>query len=165
MSSYQSDAEDVELNLIPIMNLFTALIPFLLMSAVFYELSVIQITVPVQSESGAVDAPKEPDKVTLNVEMLKDKFSLSASSDVQIPTYTKIILRTANLEEDLKKLTEEANTLKTKYTKSTTAIMAPGEDIPYQDIVMTMDAIRSTRRPDGGTVLLFSSIVLSKRKS
>lgn len=159
----EQDPEEVELNLIPIMNLFTALIPFLLMSAVFYEISIIQITVPTVSQSGDLDAPKEMDKVTLNIELLADRFNLSASSDVQIPTYKKTIGRTAEFADDLGKLTLEADTLKSKYPKSTTAIIVPGDDIPYQEIIMTMDAVRSNRRDDGGTVLLFSSVVLTSK--
>ncbi len=89
MSKFVTEVEDATPNLIPIMNLFTALIPFLLMSAVFYQMSIIQITIPVISSTGDTDVAKEEDKITLNLQIFPDRFELSGSSDTLPPEMVK----------------------------------------------------------------------------
>ena len=71
----------VNLNMVPIMNLFLAMIPFLLMCAAFFQVSVINASVPALSEGGdAGDEPKkELQKVTVNLQIAKSGFNLSAS--------------------------------------------------------------------------------------
>ena len=55
------------------------------LSAAFFHLGVIRVTVPVQSSSGESDVAKDEDKVTLNMEIKKEAFVLSASSDTIEP--------------------------------------------------------------------------------
>ena len=76
------DEQDTDLDMVPIMNMFLVLIPFLLMSASFLHLKAINTTVPVQAERGA-DAPDESPKVevTLVVEIRNGGFHISALSD------------------------------------------------------------------------------------
>ena len=51
-----------ELNLIPIMNLVTILIPFLLMAASFISLAVIDTTLPAIGDPTPQEEPDEPPK-------------------------------------------------------------------------------------------------------
>lgn len=73
----------VELNMVPIMNLFLAMIPFLLMCAAFFQVSVINASVPALSEGGDEgDEPKkEMQKVSLNLQIGDNGFTISASGD------------------------------------------------------------------------------------
>ena len=72
--------EDENVNLVPIMNLFVVLIPFLLMSAAFFHISVINASVPaLQKEK--TDLAKSDVAVTMMVRMLPDSFTITASSD------------------------------------------------------------------------------------
>ena len=46
MASKREDEGPVDLNMVPIMNLFLAMIPFLLMCAAFFQVSVINSRLP-----------------------------------------------------------------------------------------------------------------------
>ena len=172
MSKFVREVEDVTPNLIPIMNLFTALIPFLLMSAVFYRMSIIQISVPVASESGETDIAKEEDKITLNLQIFPDRFDLSGSSDTLPPEIVKTLkttvprAKTDDPEPVYEELSHAAHQIKGKYTASNTVIIVPEDEVPYEDIVWASDAVRKIKlERDGDTVwvTLFPKVVLSSR--
>ena len=63
---HREKEEDQELNLAPIMNMVVILIPLLLLSAVFVEVSVINITAP-KLAVGAPSAEPPPDEKPLNL--------------------------------------------------------------------------------------------------
>ena len=167
------EPEEVTLNLIPIMNLFTALIPFLLLSAAFFHLAVIKISVPVASETGDTDIAKEEDKITLNLSIQKDKFELGGSSDVldtaQKAKLTRVVQRPANPDKDARKavmeeLSKKAKEIKGGYTASDTVIIVADGDIPYEEVVEAMDAVREITVERAGIksrVTLFPKVVLS----
>lgn len=171
MSRYAQEVEEVNPDLIPIMNLFTALIPFLLMSAVFYQMSMIQISVPVASSTGETDIAKEEDKITLNLQIFPDRFELSASSDTLEPEIIKTLKDTvprgkADDDKVFDELSRAAHKIKGKYTASDTVIIVPEDDISYETIVQSMDAVRQIRLDRDGTislVKLFNRPVLSSR--
>lgn len=172
MSRLVREVEEVEPDLIPIMNLFTALIPFLLMSATFYKLSIIKVSVPVASSSGETDVAKEEDKITLNLQIERDAFKLSASSDTLEPSVlTKLkasIPRPPGEEVDATylQLEEAAAQIKGDYRASDTVIAVPDDDIPYEVVVRALDAVRQTYIERSGQrtrMLLFPRAVLSTR--
>ena len=85
MFAKRREVPDPDLNLIPIMNLFVALIPFLLLSAVFFHLRVIRGSVPAATE-GQTDIAKGPDTVTMTVQIdPAEGFHVSASSATLAP--------------------------------------------------------------------------------
>ena len=153
MSKYAPEQEEVTPNLIPILNLFTALIPFLSMSAAFFHLSVIQVSVPVAGEPGEeTDIAKEDDKITLNLNISETEFKLSASSDTIGPDTLKKLRKTIpkakgdkQTEEAMwEALTSAAADIKGSSIKSDTVIVVADEDVPYEEVVYALDAVRET---------------------
>ena len=61
--------EDPDLNLTPIMNLVTILIPFLIMAAQFVQLSVIDSTLPAIAPPTKVEPPKPDEKPPLQLSL------------------------------------------------------------------------------------------------
>ena len=59
--------EDMELNLTPMMNLISLLIPCLLISMVFVEIATINVTAPAIGSASDGDPPEKPDKPPLNL--------------------------------------------------------------------------------------------------
>ena len=130
MNKYAREVEDVTPNLIPIMNLFTALIPFLLMGAVFYRMSIIQITIPTASSTGETDIAKEEEKITLNLQIFPDRFEISASSDTLTPDVLGTLAATVprvpgDDEAVLEQVSRVAHRIKMTYPKSETVIVVP----------------------------------------
>ncbi|MEL6339097.1 MAG: biopolymer transporter ExbD [Myxococcota bacterium] len=173
MSKYAVEVEEVQPNLIPIMNLFTALIPFLLMSAAFFHLSVIQVSVPVAGEPGEdTDIAKEDDKITLNLNISDTEFKMSASSDTLDPdvlnrmkqTIPKTIGDNEAEAAMWQSLTDAAAQIKGSYIKSDTVIVIAEDDVPYEQVVFALDAVRETTEMVAGAkqrIKLFPRVVLS----
>jgi biopolymer transport protein ExbD len=139
--------EPVHLNMVPIMNLFLAMIPFLLMCAAFFQVSVINASVPALSEGGddpGEEPKKELLKVTINLQIAKSGFNLSANGDQSPEELAKIggKIPKKNNEYDFEKLAERMKAIHDKYKKSDTVIILPEKEILYDTIVRTMDAAR-----------------------
>ena len=169
MKSKRDMEEPVHLNMVPIMNLFLAMIPFLLMCAAFFQVSVINASVPALSE-GADDMAEEPkkqlDRVTINLQIAKDGFMLSATGDQGEAELKKIggkIPKKKN-EYDFEKLGQRMKAIHDKYKKSDTVIILPEKEILYDTIVKTMDASRERiidKRMDTREHLFTNAVVSS----
>lgn len=164
----QARDQEVELNLTPIMNLFVAMIPFLLMCASFYTVSVVNASVPVESEGGESDIAKGDDKVTLAVEIRRGTgFKISLQSDTLAEAdldQLETELPKKGVDFDFAALAEYAHFLKGKYPKSDTAMVLPEREVFFEDIVGAMDAVREKITMNGKEeihTVLFPSIVLS----
>ena len=70
-----------ELNLIPIMNLVSILIPFLLMAAQFVHLAVIDSTLPAIGPPQEVEEEEKPDKPPLQLSILITDKGLTVAGD------------------------------------------------------------------------------------
>lgn len=182
---HTGDTEMEPLNLIPIMNLLTILIPFLTLSAVFMRIAVLPTTLP--SAADSTDAPleqkeekKEEDKPRLNltVSILSNGFDIAGAGGVLgggpdgQPT-----IPLKNGKYDFEALTEKLVEIKKKYPEEKDCILIPEmdldgsgqrKDIEYQTIIDAMDAIRSAPGPvvdsDGdGKVdnILFPGVIFS----
>ena len=142
----KASEEPVDLNMVPIMNLFLAMIPFLLMCAAFFQVSVINASVPALSEgSDSSEEPKkELQKVTVNVQITKEGFTLSASGDQPEEELKKLggKIPKKNGDYDFERLTQRMKAIKDRYKKSDTVILLPDKDVLYDVLVKTMDATR-----------------------
>ncbi len=161
------EAEDTNVNLVPIMNLFVALIPFLLMSAAFFNISVINASVPALGQ-GKSELGRTEDKVTIMAQIMPEGFKISATSDSL--SRVKLDELRAEIPRNEKKLnfkdfSEYLMGCKQQYPKSDTVILIPDASIQYQDVIYTMDAAREIEedQKDGKKVSyeLFPTIVIS----
>ena len=74
-----------ELNLIPIMNLVSILIPFLLMAAQFVTLAVIDSTLPAIGPPVPVDNPPDKPPLMLSVAITNEGFTILGADAVLNP--------------------------------------------------------------------------------
>lgn len=75
MSKHKAPQEDAELDLMPVMNLFSILIPFLLSVAVFQKLAIVEVNMPERSEMNMDQPPPEPDDQSLSLTVaITDQF-------------------------------------------------------------------------------------------
>lgn len=161
--------DEMGVDLIPVMNLFVVLIPFLLLSAAFFHVGVIPTSLPSQSDS-ASDIATSPHAVTVNLEVELDAIHISASNpsldEEALAALSMTVPRTGE-GYDLEVLTTALAQIKGAYAESDTVIVLPGEGIYYRDVVSVLDAARE-RVTDPGTpeekrVPLFPVVVLSKK--
>jgi len=161
------EVEDPTLNLIPVMNLFVALIPFLLLSAVFFHMRVIKGSVPAATE-GETDIAKGDETVTMTVQVdPKDGYHVTASSATLPPDIVDKLGRSIKKkgdEYDTEELGKFLRGIKRKWPKSDTVIIVPDPTVKYRELVDTMDASREIEiEMDGKThhYIMFSRVVVS----
>jgi len=169
-----------ELNLVPIMNLVTILIPFLLMAAEFVTLAVIDSTLPAIGPPPPVE--EQPDKPPLNLSLAitnKGVTVLGADAVLHPEGAAPVVegeerpptvpcksggycmsLDDYNWEE----LTRTLALIKDEYPDDENVILVPDSRVKYEIIVKSMDASRedkSNRGPDGVARTLFPFVVIA----
>ncbi len=148
------------LNIIPMMNLMIILIPVLLLTASFVQLSLInvdvpKITCPTCREQGEDVQPP------LNLSIAVHEQGFTIGTAVRLlpgpegpggPTVPK----TAEGEYDYATLTRILVEIKNEFPHESTVLISVAEEIPYQTVIHVMDA---SREKDGR--ILFAKPVLS----
>jgi biopolymer transport protein ExbD len=130
------ERKPAELLLVPMIDIFTVLVTFLLMTAVFSRIAIMQIDLP----SSAAPKPSEP-KFRLEVIVRQDGFDLSDGKEA-IGTIPKV-----SGAYDLKALTERVLEVKREHPTSEDASVLSEPKVAYDELVQVMDAIRSADLP------------------
>jgi hypothetical protein len=172
------------LDLIPIMNLVTILIPFLLMSAQFVQLAVIDSTLP--AIGPPVEAPPDEDTdppLMLSIAVTDQGFTLLGDNGVVTgdggdegeeaepeegteiePTIPCASRPCDGVESyDYKELTRMLGLIKDEYPEDENVILVPESRVPYEVIVLTMDHSREdpSTKVDGSPRVLFPFVVIA----
>jgi biopolymer transport protein ExbD len=132
---------DDELSITAFMNLMVILVPFLLITAVFSRLTILQLNLP-----GEATATTEPEQV-LNIEVIVRKAEIHIAD-----RGTGLLKALPNLPDgyDVKGLTDYLQLIKQKYPDKTDATILLEPDAKYDTVVQMMDAVRAvTLQQDG----------------
>ncbi len=122
----------VGLLLVPMIDIFTVLVTFLLITAVFARITVLQLDLPSSASSNVAEPA-----FRLEVIVRKDGLELTNGS-TQIAA-----LPAVNGEYDLKALSDLALSLKREYPDVDSASVLMEPDVRYDSLIQVMDAIRS----------------------
>jgi biopolymer transport protein ExbD len=125
-----------ELLLVPLIDIFTVLVTFLLMTAVFSRITIVELDLP-SSASAAVSEPT----FRLEVIVREEGFELTNGSAL-IAAIPKL-----DGEYDLKTLGELALSLKRDYPDAEDASVLLEPNIAYDHLIQVMDAIRTAEVP------------------
>lgn len=153
---------DCEIDMVPIMNMFLVLIPFLLASSSFLNVKAINTSVPVMAETTTPAPEKKVSKIkiTATVKLEMDRIILEAtSSELEEKTLKgmdAIVNKNTQGKYEFPRLVTALAKIKQNYPSSDTLILVPSDAILYDTIVKTMDVARSL---DGGK--LFPNVVIS----
>lgn len=178
MAVKRREAKAEELNLIPIMNLVSILIPFLLMAAEFVHLAVIDSTLPAISNS--TEPPPETDEKPLNLTLIITDEGVTVGGadailhpegpppevDGKRPPTLPCKGGTCNSVDayDWAELTRLLGLIKDQYPNDQNVILVPDSRVRYEVIVKAMDSSRedpNTRDADGKLRELFPFVVLA----
>ena len=133
-SSYKTRMrKPVELLLVPMIDIFTVLVTFLLMTAVFSRITILQLDLP---SSNAVSSGTPP-AFRLEVIVRHDGFQLTNGTDL-IAT-----IPTLGGEYDFNALTEMAVSLKQQHPDANDASVLLERDVQYDYLIQSMDAVRT----------------------
>ncbi len=150
--------KSTELMLVPMIDIFTVLVTFLLMTAVFSRITILQLDLPSSDAGGAPSPPQ----FRLEVIVRASGFELTNGN-----TLIAAIPKVAG-EYDYKMLTDLAVQLKRENPEVTDASVLMEKQVQYDYLIQVMDAIRSTRVPVEGlngrttTFELFTNVAVGQ---
>ena len=127
--------DTAELNITAFMNLMVILVPFLLMTAVFSRLAILELNLP-----GSSTEPVDPQEQTFQLEIIvrKGKIEVGDRNQGLLGIYPS----NEEGEYDYEALSGKLSELKDKYPSKTDASILLESDISYDTVVQVMDRVR-----------------------
>ena len=129
--------EELELNITTFLNLMVVLVPFLLITAVFSRMAVIELNLP-SSTSGAAS------EIGFRPEIIVRELGLEITNGRQIIA----AIPKVDGEYDLAMLGEYMQSLKGDYSEVDAASVLVEPQVPYDYLIQVMDVVRSVDLPD-----------------
>lgn len=130
-------AGQADLDMVPMMNLFTVLVPVLLLAAVFARVSVLELSLPPKG-SGEVGAQTYEEKSPLNLlVVVADEGITIGGTGGFLPTLMKT--DGTYLPEELAALLD---VVREEYPDEAGVTVASDSKIPYEDVLAVMDICR-----------------------
>jgi biopolymer transport protein ExbD len=139
--------ETTELNITALMNLMVILVPFLLITAVFSRLAILELNLP-----GSSTEPADPQDLTFQLEVIvrTDKIEVGDRNQGLLGVYP-------NGEDgyDFEALSEKLTEIKEGYPTKTDASILLESDIAYDTLVQVMDRVRIAERIEEDEIVRF----------
>ena len=138
--SGRRNVETAELNITAFMNLMVILVPFLLITAVFSRLAVLELNLP-----GSSSEPVEPQEQAFQLEVIirADKIEVGDRNQGLLGVYPN-----TGDGYDYAALSNKLSELKRRYPAKTDASILLEQDIEYDTLVQVMDRVRIAERVD-----------------
>jgi len=124
--------ETPELDITTFLNLMVVLIPFLLISAVFSRVTIMELSVPTSAGGSAVNKPN----FAIEVIVRKAGLEIANGSSVEAAIPKK------NDQYDMEMLSEMLMRLKARYPEKEDATVLMEPEIEYDYLIRIMDAVR-----------------------
>jgi biopolymer transport protein ExbD len=129
---YKRHKETPELDVTTFLNLMVVLIPFLLITAVFSRITIMELNLPTAAGGAAANKPV----LTIEVIVRKNVLQIGNGRGV-VETIPSV-----DGKYDLKTLSEHLRGLKSRYADKDDATVLIEPDIDYEDMIHVMDAVR-----------------------
>ena len=142
----RSDLDVPEVNMTAVMNIFLILIPFLLLTAVFVKMAVLEVSLPTGNSAGVEALPPAERSVLVIV-------GVDNAGRLQIKTTTKEvqfdpIMPLSDGKCDYKSLRFQLKRLKINFGWMNELILQPADNVAYDVIIKIMDRCREEGFPN-----------------
>jgi biopolymer transport protein ExbD len=127
-------ADIAELNITAFMNLMVILVPFLLITAVFSRLAILELNLP-----GSSTEPANPQEQTFQLEITVRKGQIEVG-DRNVGALG--VYPNSDVGYDFEALSTKLTDIKKKYPEKTDASILMEAEIPYDILVQVMDRVR-----------------------
>ena len=126
--------EAAELNITAFMNLMVILVPFLLITAVFSRLAILELNLPASSTE-----PADPQELTFQLEVIvrANKIEIGDRNVGALGVYPN-----TDGGYDYESLSTKLTEIKDRYPQKTDAAILLESEIPYDTLVQVMDRVR-----------------------
>jgi len=132
LHSKRKREETPELDITTFLNLMVVLIPFLLISAVFSRVTIMELSVPTSAGGSALNTPN----FAIEVIVRKKGLEIANGSSVEAAIPKK------DDQYDMQMLYELLKRLKARYPEKDDATVLMEPDIEYDHLIQIMDAVR-----------------------
>jgi biopolymer transport protein ExbD len=129
-----------ELLLVPMIDIFTVLVTFLLMTAVFSRTVILELNLP----SAQTQIPDLPKGLHLEVLVLKDRLVVADRNAGPLRQFERVAS-----DYDYAGFTDFLKVLKTRYPDNLGATLLLESDTPYDTLVQVMDRVRVFEAKEG----------------
>lgn len=131
------------MNITAFMNLMVILVPFLLITAVFSRVAILELTLP--SESAAEEPPAQG--LQLEITVRADRIEIADASG------PPVVIAGKGGTHDYRTLSDSLRRLKERYPDHTAATLLLEQDVSYDTLVQVMDAVRVARGVQAAAVV------------
>ena len=128
-----------ELDVTTFLNLMVVLVPFLLITAVFSRLAVVELHLPSAATGASTDAPP------FQLEVIVREQSMELTNGTSLIA----VLPNADGEYDMATLADYVVSLKQEYPDANAASVLMEPNIAYDYLIQVMDVVRSTEQMVG----------------
>ena len=137
--------ETAELNITAFMNLMVILVPFLLMTAVFSRLAILELNLP-----GSSSEPANQQNLTFQLEVTvrKDQIEVGDRNQGRFGVY-----KNSENGYDFDALSEKLSEIKKRYPEKTDVAILLESDIVYDTLVQVMDRVRIAQKIEDGAIV------------
>ncbi|RME57079.1 MAG: hypothetical protein D6795_00135 [Deltaproteobacteria bacterium] len=172
----RSRAEEGELvlDLVPYMNLLLIIIPVLLMTASYIQLSIIDVYLPAEAKPDAAQESEDPviepeAKLTLTIIITEDGFTVGGTGGILSSVVAgeeegkdsgASVPRKDNGEYDYEKLGQILYSIKQAHPAHSSVILLANPTIPFETIVKVMDTSRVIE-VDGKKITMFPNVAIA----
>ena len=132
-----------ELLLVPMIDIFTVLVTFLLMTAVFSRTVILELKLPTSLNQEFVEPPPG---LEMEVILRKDMLQVADKKTGPLASFRRA---DPAAPYDLAGLSEYLQLVKSKYPDKTEATLLLEKDIPYDSLVQVMDTVRILEQRQG----------------
>jgi biopolymer transport protein ExbD len=130
--------EAPELDITTFLNLMVVLVPFLLISAVFSRVTILELSVPTAAGGAALAQPD------FSIEVIVRKAGLELANGASVVA----AIPKKDDQYDLKKLSEMLSRLKADYPQKDDATVLMEPQIEYDHLIQVMDTVRGVEVRD-----------------
>ncbi len=141
--------QPVELEVTTFLNLMVVLVPFLLITAVFSRIAIIELNLPSNTGGAAAESPRFRVEVIVREEL------------IEIGNGSQVIATIPNVEDeyDFPSLSDYVVALKREYSDIDSASVLLEPHIPYDYLVQVMDTVRSVEvTAEGGQEVAYAAL-------
>ena len=142
-NNLRGHASDADVNLTSVMNVFLIIIPFLLLTASFVKIAVLELNLPNLDSGPMRSAEAVPQSVILNVLLIRENGFELKSPDLIFESMPK-----SSMDYPWQVLTKQLNLIKQAHPESDEIIISPENTIRYEVIIHVMDRCREAGFPN-----------------
>lgn len=147
---------EAEINITAFMNLMVVLVPFLLITAVFSQISILELNLPATTPAQQQDEKKKP--IVLEVLIYQSRLEV-----VDRQTGPLKIIPSVNGKHDFDSMVKTLKAVKNRFPEITEITLLLEANTPYEVLVTTMDKVRLAEQRINGTAIkaeLFPDIAI-----